>query len=108
YFGLAALEASRVSIPTLLSRAAELETVLTTGFPGERRTAEFVDRLIAVRRQWQSSGMGAGGGGSTTSSLQRCSSRSTAAGLVSLIHIFGDPGDQWLRSEPRLPDPRRC
>jgi hypothetical protein len=63
YFGLAALEASRVSIPTLLSRAAELETVLTTGFPGERRTAEFVDRLIAVRRQWQSSGMGAGGGG---------------------------------------------
>lgn len=63
YFGLAALEASRVSIPTLLSRAAELETVLTTGFPGERRTAEFVDRLTAVRRQWQSSGMGAGGGG---------------------------------------------
>ncbi len=62
YFGLAALEASRVSIPTLLSRAAELETVLTTGFPGERRTAEFVDRLIAVRRQWQSRGMGTDGG----------------------------------------------
>src|SRR5262245_1450867 len=61
YFGLAALEASRVSIPTLLSRAADLETVLATGFPGERKTAEFVDRLNAVRRQWRR-GTGVDGG----------------------------------------------
>jgi transcriptional regulator with XRE-family HTH domain len=62
YFGLAALQASRVSIPTLLSRAAELEAVLTTSFPGERRTVEFADLLTAVRRQWRSSSVGANGG----------------------------------------------
>jgi hypothetical protein len=56
YFGLAALAADRVSIPTLRARLAELEVVLTAGFPGERRTAEFLDRLRFVRQQWQGDG----------------------------------------------------
>lgn len=59
YFGLAALAADRVSIPTLRARLAELEAVLTAGFPGERRTAEFLDRLRFVRGQWQSDGRSA-------------------------------------------------
>ncbi len=55
YFGLLALDADRVSVPTMLMRATELEVVLTNGFPGAKQTMEYVDRLRAVRENWRRS-----------------------------------------------------
>ena len=51
YFGVAALQADRMSLPTMLARAAELEAALVTAFPGERATDEFCDRLADLRRR---------------------------------------------------------
>ena len=53
YFGLLALDAERVSVPTLLTRAAELEAVLTAGFPGAKNATEYADKLRAVRQRWR-------------------------------------------------------
>lgn len=50
YFGIAALQADRVSLPTMLARAAELEAILVTTFPGERATTDFRERLAELKR----------------------------------------------------------
>jgi transcriptional regulator with XRE-family HTH domain/tetratricopeptide (TPR) repeat protein len=48
--GLRALEFDRISGPSLFDVAKDLEKVLGERFGGEQRTAEFHDRLVAVRR----------------------------------------------------------
>ncbi len=52
YFGKAALGAERVSFPTLLARAAELEAVLMAGFHGSRPSVEFREQLREFQQRW--------------------------------------------------------
>jgi transcriptional regulator with XRE-family HTH domain len=56
YFGTAALEAERVSLPMLISRAAELEAVLLAAYKNAPPTAEFSDRLAELRRRLRGTG----------------------------------------------------